>query len=231
VGDKQCRHRLHPEKPELRPKTPDDLPDEDEWEDTTAPRWMTHEHVPPERVGLHDHVPAWAVNDEWAENAHDEAGEHEVPSPLTLLHPRHVLPKGKLPPEAREIWGRHLGAYGDSQYDPEKMEWNDFEYWEPGAIGKGLVYMHPEFKEPELLAWQVKDWGDPSDDGYHHEDMVERFGLNGYGGDVLATIPDIQPDGTFSIIADGRGSQEYAEIVERLDPRMRARDKNRWNFG
>jgi hypothetical protein len=231
LGDKQWRHRLHPEKPELRPKTPDDLPDEDEWEDTTAPRWMTHEHVPPERVGLHDHVPAWAVNDEWAENAHDEAGEHEVPSPLTLLHPRHVLPKGKLPPEAREIWGRHLGAYGDSQYDPEKMEWNDFEYWEPGAIGKGLVYMHPEFKEPELLAWQVKDWGDPSDDGYHHEDMVERFGLNGYGGDVLATIPDIQPDGTFSIIADGRGSQEYAEIVERLDPRMRARDKNRWNFG
>jgi hypothetical protein len=142
------------------------------------------------------------------------------------MKPSHIGLPTVPPPDQR------TAAYGDSQYNPETQEWNDFEHWEPGSIGKGLVYMHPEFNEPDLIAWKVDDWGNPSDPGYHHEDVVERFGLNGWGGDVLATIPDIAADGTFSIIADrGSGNQEYAEIVEQIDPRMKARDKNRWSFG
>lgn len=127
--------------------------------------------------------------------------------------------------------GQHEAAYGDSQFNVETGEWNEHKDWEPGTVGKGLVYHHPEFNEPDLITWQVDDWGTPLDDGYHHEDMVHRFDFNGTGGDILATIPDIQRDGTFSLIADGRSDPQLAAIVEKLDPRLKARDRNRWNFG
>lgn len=98
-------------KPPQGPESLDKYDDEEEWPDLDSePRWMTPEHVHPSRLEHYEHIPAWQVNDQYANDTLDEAGEHQIPSDLMLIHPRHILPKGKLPPELREIWSKRLAA-------------------------------------------------------------------------------------------------------------------------
>jgi hypothetical protein len=96
--------------PTIRPLSPDEVApmgDEEEYDPSAEQRWMTHEHVPPHRVELHRHIPAWEITDEWADRAHERAHEEQalVDPTWTMVHPRHIVPK-RVPPEVRKIWGR-----------------------------------------------------------------------------------------------------------------------------
>jgi len=98
--------------PNFKPLSPDEATEEgwepeDEYDPIAEPRWLTHEHVPPHRLELHQHIPAWAITDEWADRQHEHAyNENMMVDPTwTVIHPRHIMPK-RLPPEVRKIWGR-----------------------------------------------------------------------------------------------------------------------------
>lgn len=92
------------------PKNPWDLepPDPNVWDEDNhpeePPRWLTRHPVDPARLTLEHHVPGFAINDDFADEVHDEGSP--VTRDWTLIHPRQIAPRyDRLPPEHREIWG------------------------------------------------------------------------------------------------------------------------------
>lgn len=69
----------------------------DDPDDTTWPRWMTMNHVHPQQLSLHEHIPAWKINDMYAMNRMDEGGEFEKPAATDLIDPAYYKPKGPTP--------------------------------------------------------------------------------------------------------------------------------------
>lgn len=57
-------------------------------DDVTPRRWMTMDPVYPDQLSLYKHIPAWQVNDAWAEDASDRALEHQIPVPFARIGPK-----------------------------------------------------------------------------------------------------------------------------------------------
>lgn len=73
--------------------------------DATWPRWLTPSHVDPSQMSVHEHIPAWKINDLYAENKLEEGSEFEKPLVHDFLDPASYAPNV---PRPYENW--HRGA-------------------------------------------------------------------------------------------------------------------------
>lgn len=96
--------------PSFKPHTPDSL----DWfyehkrapnmDTTGSNRWVSPNHVEPHRLETYEHVSPKQITDQWADQQYKDAQDDTYPAEVAILHPRHILPKGVVPPELREIW-------------------------------------------------------------------------------------------------------------------------------
>jgi hypothetical protein len=137
------------------------------------------------------------------ENWKDHNGEMWVPD---MLKPSHIgLPVVPAPGSER------LGAA--EPYEP----------WEPGSMGKGILYYKGGTK---LTTWKVNTVMNKHDEGMHHYDMMKLLDPDQHYCDIVA----IKEDGAYTIWNPDQ-NPSYDKLIQQLDPRLHPDTATEWAFG
>lgn len=177
---------------------------EADYEGSGALRYYTPEHVPPESLSLHGHIPPWKMTQEGFYDSLDDDPPREYPESY------HHVPI--------ENWKTYKPPEHEEWVDPERFGKTAHVEYVPGQLHKGLwdeggnLHMWPTAKGDE-------DW-EPSHTGY-----AEENGLGEYTDPFV-----VHPNGTTNVWNDFDGWADPAHHAElqRSVPGLKVNEK--WSF-